>query len=90
MRHGKRHHRATAHAAAQQMRLLDIEMIEQALSLAHIVGPGDALNAPARLTAFAPIKNDALIMFGEMFQRLGLGVDAERRPLFQGGIKAAR
>ena len=73
-------HRTAAHAAAHEMRALDAEMVEQALALRHVVRPGHALDAAARLAAFAAVEHDAGVVLRQMIEQLDLGVDALRRP----------
>src|SRR5712691_11639558 len=63
-------------------------MIEQSLALRDVVRPGHALDAAARLAAFAPVEHDAGVFFRQVVEQFYLGVDALRRPLVQSGIEA--
>ena len=49
----------------EKVSTFNIEMIEQSLALRRVMFPGDAFDASARFTAFAPVKNDAAIFFGK-------------------------
>jgi len=89
MRHGESGDRRTAHAAAHEMRALHAQMIEQARRLTHVMLEGDALHAPARLAAFAPVEGDAGEVLREPFERLHLRVNAKARPLLDNGVEAA-
>ncbi len=51
--------------------------------------PGHALDAAARLAAFAAVEHDAGVVLRQMIEQLDLGVDALRRPGLDHGIEAA-
>src|SRR5580704_19011119 len=89
MRDGKRRDRRAAHAAAHQMRALDAEMVEQAFALRDEMPPGDALDPPAGLAAFAAVEQDAAKTLWQMIEQFYPGVAAKRRPRFDHGVEAA-
>ena len=70
--------RSSAHAAAHDVRALDAEMIEQAFALRDVMRPGHALDAAARLAAFAAVEHDAGVFLRQVIEQLDLGVDALR------------
>ena len=72
------------------MRLVDAEMVEQALALFGVVRPGDGLDVPAGVAAFAPIEHDAAVVLGQVIEELDLLVDAVGRPLLDRRVEAAR
>ena len=78
MDHAERRHRAAAHAAAHDVRALMPEMIEQSLALRDVMRPGHALDASARLAAFAAVEHDAGVFFRQVVEQLDPGVDAVR------------
>src|SRR5882672_8744260 len=88
MRDGKSRDRAAAHAGAHDVRAPDVQMIQQSLALRHVVRPGDALYAAARLLAFAPVEDDAAVLFRQVLEELDPGVDALRAPFLHRRIEA--
>ena len=80
MGHGESQHRATTHAAAEQVCAVLAEMLEQALALSDVIVPRDRLDAPAGLTGLATIEDDAAVRLWQMLEQLDARVDAERRP----------
>src|SRR5579871_2685714 len=72
------------------MRARNAEIVEQAFALGDVVGPGDRLDAAARLAAFAAIERNAGEFLRQVIEEPDLRVDAERRPGFDDGIEAAR
>src|SRR5262249_24676349 len=80
-------HRAAAHAAAHHMRPFDVQMFEKAFALRNEIRPGDALDAPPRLAAFAPVEEYAGVFSRQMFQQFDLHVDALRRPFVEARIE---
>jgi len=63
---GKTRYRRAAHAAADEMRARDLQVIKQAFALRHVMRPRDRLDAAAGLAAFPPIEQDAGEMRGQM------------------------
>jgi hypothetical protein len=63
---GERNNRCAAHAAAHEMRACNVQMLEQPFALRDVMPPGDRLDPPARLAAFAPVEQDA----GEMRRQM--------------------
>src|SRR5712691_10637679 len=75
------HHRRAAHAAADEVRALDTQMLEQELPLPRVMRPGDELDAPGRLPALAPVEHDAAVFLRLVIEQLDARVDALRGPL---------
>ncbi len=86
---GKGQHRAAAHAPAHDVRAGDAEMVQQALALRGIVGPGHALDPAAGPAALPPVEGDAGIGPRQMVEQPDLGVDALGAPLLRSRIEAA-
>jgi hypothetical protein len=88
--HGaERGYRAAAHAAAHDVRALDLEMVKQPDALRDIIGPGDAFDPAARLPGLAAVEGDAGVLLRQMVEQLDLGVDALRAPFVERGIESA-
>src|SRR5262245_17460469 len=81
--------RGASHAATHDMRAIDIQMTEQSVSLPHVVGPRDALDAAARRAGLAAVEDDALKVLRQVIENLDPRVDAERRPLLERRVEAA-
>src|SRR5207249_12100511 len=75
--------RAAAHAAAHEMRALELQVLEQAFALRDVVRPADALDAAARLPGLASVEDQAGIFWGQMTEQLDPGIHALRFPLVQ-------
>src|SRR5258708_34612936 len=88
MREGKSRDGAAAHAGAHDVRAPDVQMIQQSLALRHVVRPGDALDAAARLAALAPVEDDAAVLLRPVLEELDAAVDALRAPLLHRRIEA--
>src|SRR3989454_8534631 len=86
--HAESGDRAAAHAGAHDVRAPDVQMLQQPLALRHVVRPGDALDAAARLATLAPVEDDAAVLFRQVLEELDPGVDALRAPLLHRRIEA--
>src|SRR5579883_3464310 len=89
MHHREGQDRRAAHARAHDVGALDPQMLQQALSLGDVVGPGHALEPTARTTCLAPIEHDAGIPLRQMIEQLDRRIDPLRAPLLYGRIEAA-
>src|SRR5216684_436816 len=81
MGHAERGDRAAAHAGAHDVRALDLQVLEQSLALRHVVRPGNAFDAAARLAALAPVEDDAAVFLRQVVEQLDAGVYALSAPL---------
>jgi hypothetical protein len=90
MRRGECDRDGATHAAADEMRALDLQVAEEAASLGGEVLPGDALDAPPRLPRLAPVVSDAHEFLRQVLEELHARVDAERGPLLDGRVEASR
>jgi hypothetical protein len=90
VRDGKGEHARATHAAADEMRALDAQVLEQRLAVRGEVPPLDELDAPARLAALAAVEDDAAEFLRQMLEQLNALVDPARVPALDRGVEAAR
>ncbi len=90
VRNTKRDRGRAPHAAAQDVRAVDAEMLEQSISLLHVMRPRDPLDPAAGLTRFTSIEDDAHVRSRQVIEHLDPRVHAERCPLVQRRVETAR
>src|SRR4051812_5939983 len=78
---GEGHDAGAAHAAADQVRALDLQVLEEQFALPRIVRPRDRLHAAAGLAALAPVEGDALEFLRQVLEQLDARIDALAAPL---------
>jgi hypothetical protein len=82
--------RRAAHAAAHQVRALDVELVQQPDALPDVVAPADALEASAGPARLAAVEGDAGVPLGEAFEQPEPAVDADGAPALQARVESAR
>ncbi|HEV3161547.1 MAG TPA: hypothetical protein VGZ89_16420 [Xanthobacteraceae bacterium] len=87
--HRKSGDRRAAHAAADEMRARNRQVLQEPFALRHVMRPADRLDAAAGLAAFAAVKKDASEMRRQMVEQFDLLIDAERRLRFDHRIETA-
>src|SRR3954447_869676 len=78
-----------ADAAAEQVRALDLECVEQVDALHGVVVPSEPLDAAAGLTRLALVEDDALELRRQLVDQAQPLVDRERPPVLELRVEAA-
>ena len=79
-----------ADAAAEQMRSLDLERVEQVDALHGVVVPGKTLDATAGFARLALVEHDAAEPRRQHVDQAEAPVDRERPPVLELGVEPAR
>src|SRR5438552_1187264 len=76
MSNSQRQHWTTSHTAAHKVRVFDIQMVQQSFALCGVMPPCHSFDAPAGLSALAPVKDDAGIFLRQVLENLDLWVNS--------------
>ena len=69
------------------MRAFNAQMVQQPRALTDVVIPGERLDTPTGLAIFAPVKQNALEVPGQMVQQLDALVDTQIAPFLDPRIE---